>query len=171
MPCPCQEKKTTDDLFQHVVEIALKTKLVTIGDLVVIAAGIPVGLSGNTNVLKVHLVGNVLVQGTGMNKKSLSGNLCVAKTEEEARKNFEPGEILVMPKTTNDVMDLLKKASGIIVEEEGTSCHAAIVGAAFDIPVIVGAKNATKLLKTGTTITMDSSRGLVVSGVVNLDKK
>ena len=171
MPCPCQEKKTTDDLFQHVVEIALKTKLVTIGDLVVIAAGIPVGLSGNTNVLKVHLVGNVLVQGTGMNQKYLSGNLCVAKTAEEARKKFEPGEILVMPKTTNDVMDLLKKAAGIIVEEEGASCHAAIVGAAFDIPVIVGAKNATKLLKTGTTITMDSSRGLVVSGVVNPEKK
>ena len=66
---------------------------------------------------------------------------------------------------------LLKKAAGIIVEEEGASCHAAIVGAAFDIPVIVGAKNATKLLKTGTTITMDSSRGLVVSGVVNPEKK
>ena len=163
-PIMIEEKTNTDELFEHVVSVASALNLVNSGDLVVITAGVPLGVSGTTNLLKVHLVGNALVSGIGVNNASICGNLCVCATEEEALKNFKPGDILVVPQTSNRLLDILKDCSGIITETLGINSHAAIVGLALDLPVLVGAENATKLLKSGTTVTLDCQRGIVFSG-------
>lgn len=146
------------------VSVASSLNLVNSGDLVVITAGVPLGVSGTTNLLKVHLVGDALVSGIGVNNASICGNLCVCATEEEALKSFKPGDILVVPQTSNRLLDILKDCSGIITETPGINSHAAIVGLALDLPVLVGAENATKLLKSGTTVTLDCQRGIVFSG-------
>ena len=56
IPVKCQVKDNTDELFDHAVEVSLKEHLVKKGDTVVITAGIPLGISGTTNMLKVHRV-------------------------------------------------------------------------------------------------------------------
>ena len=167
-PMLSETKETTDDLFDQAVDRALESGIVKNGDLVVITAGIPVGVSGSTNILKVHLVGHVLVQGIGVNTLSVSGNLCVAKNETQALREFSEGDILVIPSTSNALLPILKKARGIITEEGGLSSHGAIVGMALEVPVVTGAKSATDILKSGTTVTIDSSRGLVYSGVAKV---
>ncbi len=164
IPLMVEEKENTDELFEHVVEVAVQEGLVENGDLVVITAGVPLGVSGTTNLLKVHLVGNVLVQGNGITRQTRSGNLCVCENEAEAVQKFHSGDILVIPTTSNTILDIMKSAAGIITELDGKDSHAAIVGMALDKPVIVGASNATKLLRSGTTITMDATRGIVYSG-------
>lgn len=161
IPIMIEEQSNTDALFEHVVETSQKEGLVKNGDLAVITAGIPLGVSGTTNMLKVHLVGDVLVAGTSINAKDYCGHLCVCHTEEEAQLNFSAGDILVISKTSNNILPLLKTAGAIITEEDGASSHGAIVAMALDKPAIIGAKNATKLLKTGTTVKLDGSRGLV----------
>ena len=82
--------------------------------------------------------------------------------------NFKDGDIIVAKDTNNDMMQQIRKASGLIVEAEGTNSHAAIVGLSLDIPVILGAKNAVEILKTGSYVTLDSTRGTVSC---NLDKQ
>lgn len=164
VPIMAEEKGNVDDLFEHAVDQATKAGLLTSGDLVVITAGAPLGISGTTNLLKVHLVGNILVQGKGATKYSVCGNLCVVKDEEEAEKNFRSGDILVIPQTSNNILNLLKEAAGIITEAPGLNSHAAIVGMALEKPVLVDAKGATKILKSGTTCTMDAERGIVMYG-------
>ena len=161
IPIMIEEQNNTDDLFEHVVNVAETEGLVQNGDLAVITAGIPLGISGTTNMLKVHLVGDVLVAGTPVSTMDYCGHLCVCHTEEEARLNFNAGDILVITKTSNNIFPLLKTAGAIITEEEGLSSHGAIVAMALDKPAIIGAKNATKLLKTGTTVKIDGSIGLV----------
>jgi len=163
-PYIISDEQTTDALFDAGVEAAIKSGCVTSGDLVVISAGVPVGISGTTNILKVHIVGNVLVKGERVNQQSVCGNLCVCRNEEEAKANFKSGDILVIPETSNEILSLLKHAKGIITEKAGKSSHAAIVGLTLDIPVVCGAENATSLLKSGTIVTIDSARGLVFSG-------
>lgn len=164
IPVLVEEQSNTDELFDHIVSAAKNTGIVKDGDLVVITAGVPLGMSGTTNLLKVQLVGNVLVSGTSATKGSVCGNLCVCKTEEEVNKNFSDGDILVVPETSNELLPYLKAASAIITEREGLNSHAAIVGLALDMPVIVGAENATRILKSGTTVTVDATRGIVYSG-------
>lgn len=161
--CPifAQDQENTDKLFAHAVERAYAAGLVKHGEVVVITAGVPIGVSGTTNTLKVHIVGNVLMKGTGFNSITISGKLCVCRDFEQLRAQFEPGDIIVIPKTDNTVMDILKEASGIVTEQEGANSHAAIVGLTLGIPVLSGADNATQILKTGTTVTLDTTRGMV----------
>lgn len=168
MPVLSEPKATTDELFDHAVDKAIETGLVQNGDIAVITAGVPVGVSGTTNILKVHLVGDVLVKGHGVSHQSVSGKLCVADSEESALKEFEKGDILVVPKTTNLLLSIMKHASGIITEEDGITSHAAIVGMTLDIPVVVGAAHATEILKSGTIITIDGERGFVYNGVTKI---
>ncbi len=168
IPILVEEKDNTDELFDHVVCVAKRHGLVRDGDLVVITAGAPLRMSGTTNLLKVQLVGHVLVSGMGASKGSVCGNVCVFQNEEELRRRFKSGDVLVAPETTNSLLPYLKMASALVVERPGMNSHAAIAGMALDKPVIVGAQNATKILKGGTTVTVDADRGIVYSGVENL---
>ncbi|WOC31201.1 MULTISPECIES: pyruvate kinase [Caproicibacterium] len=165
IPIMVDEKKNTDELFDHVVNIARKQGLVKDGDLTVITAGVPLGISGTTNLVKVQLVGDVLVTGAGISLGSICSNLCVCKNQAELAQNFHTGDIIVVPSTSNDIMKYMRKASGIITEEQGMNSHAAIVGLSLNKPVIVGAENATKILRSGVTVTLDSDRGIVYNGV------
>jgi pyruvate kinase len=160
-PYLVEEASSTDEMFDMGVEKALESGLVKNGDLTVITAGAPIGVSGTTNILKVQLVGNVLVKGTGVGSGVITGELCVAKTLEDVKKKFIEGRILVVPYTTNDMMPMIKNASALIVEESGANNHAATVGMALDIPVIVGAENASSILKSGCVVTVDADRGVV----------
>ncbi|QEY33918.1 pyruvate kinase [Caproiciproducens galactitolivorans] len=164
VPILVDEKDNTDELFDHVVDVARSKGLLKNGDLVVITAGVPLGISGTTNLLKVHLVGDVLVSGIGVTKGAVCGNLCVCKDEDTAIKTFKEGDILVIPQTSNRILNIIKKASGIITENGGMNSHAAIVGLALDKPVIVAAEHATQILKSGTTVTLDAARAIVFSG-------
>ncbi len=163
IPILVEEKTNTDELFEHVVDVAEQHGLVKNGDLAVITAGIPLGVSGTTNMLKVHLVGNVLVSGTAVTHQSVIGRICVFGGDDSTNENFKPGDIIVAARTTNEMLPQLKKAGGVITETDGLNSHAAIVASALDMPVIVGAKNAVSLLKTGTTVKLDGSRGIVFS--------
>lgn len=168
-PIRTQKKSTSDELFEHAIEQAIEqTDIINKGDIVVITGGSPVGVSGTTNVLKVELVGDVLLTGTSFCNKSVCGNVCVAKNNTEAINNFKDGDILVISETNNDIISILRKASAIITETPGLGSHAVIVGMTLDIPVLCGAKNATQILKNGTTITIDGNRGQVYSGVANI---
>jgi pyruvate kinase len=164
IPFLVPEVATTDEMFDVGVEKAIESGKVQNGDLVIITAGIPVGVSGTTNLLKVHIVGKVLVKGTGINMGQTTGELCVVRAIEEAEKTFADGNIIVAPYTNNEMLPLLKRASGIIVEEGGTGSHAATIGLTLEIPVVVGAENATKILKSGSVVTIDSSKGIVFYG-------
>lgn len=162
VPLLLEEQNTADSLFENAVDTAQKAGIVTDGELVVITAGVPLGISGTTNLMKVQVVGHVLVSGKGVSTgASVCANLCVCNTEEEALVNFKEGDILVIPQTSNTLLPILKKASGIVTELPGQNSHAAIVGLSLDIPVIVGAQNATRILKSGTVVSIDATRGIV----------
>ena len=163
IPIIVEEKDNTDVLFEHVVKVAESKRLVKSGDLTVITTGVPLGISGTTNLLKVHLVGNVLVTGESVIEESICGRLCVCKNEDDALRNYTDGDILVIPKTTNALHRIVRTAKGIITEEEGINSHAAIMCLALNKPAIVGAKHATSILKTGTVVTLDGLRGTVYS--------
>ena len=151
----------TPDVFETAMKAAENTGLVSNGDLVVITGGVPLGVSGTTNLMKVDVVGNTLISGTGITSNKIYGTLCVCQTEEDAISKVNDGDILVIPHTSNSLFPVLKKVSGIITEQTGRNSHAAIVGMAMDIPVLVGAANATKILKSGATVTLDGIRGIV----------
>ncbi|HJB25320.1 MAG TPA: pyruvate kinase [Firmicutes bacterium] len=160
-PIMVEEMDDMDDLFEHVVTTIRREGVVSDGELVVITLGAPLSVAGTTNLIKVQIIGDVLASGDGIGTSSCVGTLCVAKNEEEAHKTFTRGDILVIPQTSNQILDIMKQASAIITEEPGINSHAATIGMALDIPVIVGCKNATHILKGGTCVNVDAARGFV----------
>ncbi len=167
-PMLIAEENNTDELFEHTVDAALEKKFIHQGELVVITAGVPLGISGTTNLLKVHVAGHILVTGRGLNEKTTCASLCVCNDIDDVKKTFSPGDILVVPYTNNQMLPYLKKASAIITEQGNETSHAAVVGLSLDIPVIIEAENATKILRSGAVVTVDSAKGVVYySGAQN----
>ncbi len=157
------EGRSTDDIFKRAVQKSKEAGYVKDGELIIITAGVPVGVAGSTNLMKVHIVGEILIKGTGIGKKHVTGNIFVAGDSGNVEE-FMPGDILVCESTDKDMMYAVEKASGLIVEEGGYTSHAAIVGLSLGIPVIVGANGAIEKLSTGQTVTIDCIRGLVYNG-------
>ena len=152
---------STDELIDKSVATARAAGFVRDGDLVVITAGVPVGVSGTTNMIKAHLVGDALLTGVGVNKDTASGTVRVCRDADDARQKVGPGDVLVVTSTSNDMLDALRTASAIIAEEPGLNSHAAIVGLMLEKPVIVGAVGATRILQDGMHISVDAERGII----------
>ena len=155
---------STDDVIELSIQSAVESGYVNEGDLVVITAGIPVGTSGSTNLIKVHTVGKVLLKGMGIGKDSSLGRVCVALNKEDLINKFKDGDIIVTKDTDRDMVAFIERSSGIIIEQGGLTSHGAIVGLNLNKPTIVGAEKATEILQDGQLITMDSSTGLVYKG-------
>ena len=152
---------STDELVDFAVEAAEKGGLVHQGDLVVVTAGVPVGVAGTTNMIRIHLVGGFLLNGVGIGTKNACGPLCVCRSQEDVAAKFHPGDVLAVPYTTNDPLPYLRQAGAVISEESGVNSHAATVGLTLDKAVIVGATGATQRLKDGIMVSVDCSRGVV----------
>lgn len=156
---------STGQTFQAAINVAQEKQLLAEGDLVVMTAGTLQGVPGSTDLIKVEVVTAVLGQGIGIGQGSVSGLARVANTAMDVG-NFNPGEILVAPSTNAEFVDAIRKASGIITEDESLSCHAAVIGLRLGVPVIVGVKDATKIIRDGAILTLDTHKGLVYSGAM-----
>lgn len=152
---------STDELISKSVECAVDAGLVQPGSMAVVTAGVPVGVSGTTNMIKVHLVGDSLLTGVGIGGKNAKGTVCVCRTAAEVSTKFKPGQILVVPHTNNDMLPYIRQAAGVITEEAGTNSHAAIVALTLGKAVIVGALGATRTLHDGMNISLDCQHGVV----------
>ncbi|MBD2436905.1 pyruvate kinase [Nostoc sp. FACHB-110] len=156
---------STGQTFQAAINVAQEHKFLFEGDLVVMTAGTLQGVSGSTDLIKVEVVTAILGHGIGLGQGSVSGRARVAQTGMDVS-NFNPGDILVAPRTGADFVDAIRKASGIITEEESLTSHAAVIGLRLGVPVIVGVKKATQVIRDGAILTLDVQRGLIYSGAV-----
>ena len=159
-----EKPESTDDMFNLAASSVVEREFATEGDLILITAGVPVGESGTTNLMKIQMIGSKLVQGQGVGSDTVIGRAVVANTAKEAVENMNDDSILVVKTTDKDYLPAIEKASAIVVEQGGLTSHAAVVGIAMGIPVVVAAESATDLIENEELITVDSRRGIVYRG-------
>ena len=163
-PVVIQEAKETDELIERAIFAAINGKYVNEGDLTVVTAGIPLGISGNSNLIKVHVIGDIITSGTGIGTKSVAGKVCLASTKKELEEKFEEGDIIVAKFTDSDITEFIEKASALVTEEGGLTSHTAISAVHFGIPAVVGAFNIRNLVRDGEIITVDPIGGVIYKG-------
>lgn len=163
-PVAGEDAKTTDEMFDFAVDHAVKAGFVQAGDLVVITAGVPVGRSGTTNLIKVHHVGEMLAKGQGIGSQKTSGKIVVALTPDEAMRKATEGCVLVTRSTDKEYIPAFEKAGAVITESGGITSHAAIVGLSLGKSVIVGVERATEILQDGMEVSVYPELGIVSSG-------
>ena len=162
LPDLAERKDSTDEVFLQAVSKASASKILKNGDLVVITGGMIADVSGTTNMLKVHIIGDVLLKGRGISNVRGSGSVCVILEDADVQ-NFNAGEVLVIKKTTEEVMALIKNAAAVVTEEDGDT-GSAVAGKELGIAVVSGAHAATEILKSGTVVTVDGRTGKVYAG-------
>ena len=157
---------STDELIEMSTALAKENGYLHNGELAVVTAGVPVGVSGTTNMIKIHMVGNCLATGVGVGREnadvtSATGKACVCRTLEEVRAKFKPGMVLVVPATSNEMLSYVRDAAALVVEEPGLNSHAAIAGKALLKPTVVGAAGATSHIRDGLMVAVDCAHGSV----------
>ncbi|TQS76247.1 pyruvate kinase [Ornithinibacillus gellani] len=155
---------STDEMLDIAIDRGLSTNLFKRGSKVIITAGVPVGESGTTNLLKVHIIGDVIAKGQGIGRKSAYGKAVVVKDAKEALEKVKQDDIIVTYGTDREMMPAIEKASGLITVEGGLTSHAAVVGLSLGIPVIVGVEEAFEKITNGLEITIDGSKGDIYQG-------
>lgn len=163
-PMKIARMQSTDEIIEKTVAKALESGYIENGDLIVITAGVPVGISGSTNLLKVHIVSELIYKRIGVGKETIIARARVVKNAEELKDKFEDGDIIVMNSTDKDVVEYMERASAVIVEEGGLTSHAFIAGLNLGIEVVVGADNCTKNIKDKEILTVNGKRGVVYRG-------
>ena len=157
---------STDELIEKSTALAKENGYLHDGELAVVTAGVPVGVSGTTNMIKIHMIGNCLSTGVGIGPDgaalaNATGKACVCHTLEEIRAKFKPGMVLVVPSTSNEMLSYVRDAAALVVEEAGLNSHAAIAGKALLKPTIVGAVGATAHIRDGLMVAVDCAHGSV----------
>jgi pyruvate kinase len=161
------ESSNSDEMVENALTSAIASGIVKEGDLVVLTAGVHATGSGTTNMIRVHVIGNVIVRGAGIGQTAVTGQVCIARSIKDVEEKFKPGQVLVIACVDEQTAKYAAKASAIIAEEGGLTSHAAIVGISYGIPVIVGVDGATARLTDGAIVTVDATRGLVYNGEIN----
>lgn len=167
-PVYSPEAQGTDELIEQAIDSSLKAGKIEHGDLLVITAGLPVGVSGTTNLLKVEVVGKIIAQGIGIGRNAVTGSIKIANNADEAKLKVSTGDILVAYGTNAQYIPAMEKAGAIITEKGGLTSHAAIVGLNFGKPVIVGVKEARNKLLDGMVVTIDVEHGLIYKGKIKV---
>jgi len=158
---------TMDEQLDKSTNAARNAGLIRNGDLVVITAGMPIGTTGTTNMLKVRTVENLCFTGQGTGGGSTEGIIhCIAK--ESDWHNLPEEAIVVLPETDASMIDNLRRVRGIIAERPGLTSHAATVGRELNIPVVCNVPAAASLFNNGQTVTIDGATGHITYGSVSL---
>ena len=157
---------STDELIEKSTALAKENGYLHDGELAVVTAGVPVGVSGTTNMIKIHMIGNCLATGVGIGPEgsalaNATGKACVCHNLDELRAKFKPGMVLVVPSTSNEMLSYVRDAAALVVEEPGLNSHAAIAGKALLKPTVVGAAGATSHIRDGLMIAVDCAHGSV----------
>ena len=157
---------STDELIEMSTSLAKENGYLHDGELAVVTAGVPVGVSGTTNMIKIHMIGNCLATGVGIGPEgsalaNATGKACVCHNLDELRAKFKPGMVLVVSSTSNEMLSYVRDAAAIVVEEPGLNRHAAIAGKALLKPTIVGAAGATRPIRDGLMVAVDCAHGSV----------
>ncbi|GAQ94785.1 pyruvate, water dikinase [Thermodesulfovibrio aggregans] len=124
-------------------------------------------------VYKLKGKGEVICTGLAIGSKIGQGNSCIIKEPSEIHL-FKPGQVLVTDMTDPDWEPIMKIAGAIVTNRGGRTCHAAIVSRELGIPCVVGAGNATEVIKNDEPITVDCSKGeegRVLKGIIPYEVK
>ena len=114
--------------------------------------------------------GEVLVRGLGASPGIATGNVKIVLDIDELDK-IEEGDVMVTTMTTPDMVPAMRRASGIVTDEGGVTCHASIISRELGIPCVVGTGDATKTLKENTGVTLDGKKGLVFEGIKKIEEE
>ncbi len=164
------DPKTLEEAFHAISTYALERQYASYGDLVVVTAGTPFGISGTTNMMLVESIGEVLVRGHDGIGHRVHGNVVMVLSPEARKPYAVRGQILVLAECNDAYLSLIKESSAVIlqnhIDDKNSETCVLQAGAHLGKTVLVRADGAMEHLKEGMLVTVDPEKSLVYKGVV-----
>ncbi|MDD7363251.1 MAG: pyruvate kinase [Peptoniphilus sp.] len=154
-------------IFEDTARIVKRAGYIRDGDLVIMVAGIPQGVAGSTNVLKVHQVTSALHKGVGLGGGIHTGRVRPVTDDRGFVRDFSDGDILVARAYHRELAPFLNRAGAFISEEEGLTSPSAIAGPESGTITVVGAVGIVDGIKPGDVMTVNGDTGEIFLGAVN----
>ena len=154
------------EIFEHTAKVVKRAGYIKDGDLIVMVAGIPQGVAGSTNVVKVHQVASTLHKGMGIVGGHKTARVRIVTDDGAFMRDFTDGDIIVVKSYDKSLAPYLARCGGFISEEEGLTSPSAIAGLSVSKPTIVGCAGITGGLMQGDVITMNADTGEIFLGNV-----
>jgi pyruvate kinase len=152
---------------------AMKKGLVHYGDLAVITAGSPFGISGSTNMMIVESIGDVIVRGHPSEGKKVHGKIAIVHSSDEHHHKAVKDRIVVLSRCDDTYLPILKEALGIILqnhpEDLDSERYAQSVAQMLDLSLLTRAEGALHALQEGQSVTLDPEKGIVYKGSIGSD--
>ncbi len=166
-PVLVKRTNNTDVLIDQAVDAGLQAGIIRDGDMTLITAGVPFGVPGTTNLMKVHVVSEILCTGQGVGKGHARGRVRFLRELEDVKK-IEPGEIIFAWGLDEGLAVAAEASAGVVAVDGGMTSAAAIAALTFGIPAVVGVDDAMEAVREGEMVTIDAMRGIIYRGSVNL---
>lgn len=170
IPVLVEAVPTVIEAFSKISEYSLNNGLVNYGDLVVITAGSPFGISGTTNMMIVENIGDVLVRGYIGHGKRVQGNIAIILSSEKINAAEVNGKVIVITQCNDSYLPLLSEAAGIILQnhiDDVTSEKFGLrMAKSLDKPILIRADAACDILKEGQLVTLAPDKALVYNRIV-----
>lgn len=162
--------QTIREGFEKISSFVLEEHLVAYGDLVVVTAGTPFGISGTTNMMIVESIGDVLVRGHIGYGARIHGNVVIVLAPESKEPYAVKDQILVIAKCDKFYLPLIQQAAGIVLQNHindiASEKYAKKIALNLGKPILLRADAACRILKEGQLVTLDPEKALVYKGVV-----
>ncbi len=165
-PLMMEELYTTDEIFREMARVTKDAGYVDVGDIVIITSGIPLGVSGATNLMKVHVVGEIMQKGIGIGERTVRGRIRFAQNL-----HLEPlkeGDILYLDEVIADDLELVKKAAGLVIAEGGYTSLGAQWARELSIPAVLGVHLLRSRIDDCQEVRLDPKLGMIYNAAVDL---
>lgn len=170
IPVYYSDCQTIREGFDKISSFALEKHLVAYGDLVVVTAGTPFGISGTTNMMIVESIGDVLVRGHVGYGSRIHGNVVIVLAPETKEPYEVKDQLLVIAKCDESYLPLIQVSAGIILQNHINDIvsekYAKKIALNLGKPILLRADAACRILKEGQLVTLDPDKALVYKGVV-----
>ncbi len=168
IPVPPVDAKNVQEAFSVISHFTMERGYVDYGDLVIVTAGSPFGISGTTNMMMVESIGDVIIRGVARPGKTIHGKVALILSSAPEKEQAAQDCIVVISSCDESYLNIFKHSIGIVLqnspEDQASEKAALALAKTLDLPILVRAELALTLLKDGQTVTLDPERGIVYKG-------
>ena len=159
-----------DEMLKEASDYAVKHNIVSFGDLIVATSGMPFGVKGTTNSLRVESIGDVLVRGD-KGFGDIVHATCTIIASADCKKPYEVrDQIIIIAQFTDSYIPLIEESAGVILqndhEDELSEKQLLKCTKKLKKPVIIRADGAFRTLREGQLVTLNPEKALVYKGVI-----
>lgn len=160
-----ERMNTTDEVVDDAIRRAHQAGYVDQGDIVLVTGGVVGGVPGATNIMTVRRISRIIITGTGLGHRRISGRVIRIKPGQSCQGiTASMQDIIVAERIDASCADLVYQVGGLITQEQGMESYAALAAIELGVPAIVGARGHWEDLKDGQLIVLDSNTGNVYDG-------